>query len=339
MSEWRELLDTIPDKHLRKQVKEALFQEHKKFLAFLEEMEELVFIGVKGSGDVLFINSAWKNHFGNNPPLKNEQISHSFRNPWTPNEITHSPCEWETLNKVDNCWYKCREFPFLWPDGKRAQVLIVKDITETKRLTIDLKHHQESHEKIVFGTVQAMGKMVEMRDPYTAGHQKRVAQLASFITREMGLDEEEIDCLYLASLVHDIGKIYIPTEILLKPTPLSEIEYKMIQSHPVVSYEILKSIDFPWPIAKIVRQHHERLDGSGYPDGLRDDRILPQARIMAVADVVEAMLSQRSYRSERGYQEVMEEISKNREKLYDPKVVDACLKTIIEKKITSLGFG
>jgi putative nucleotidyltransferase with HDIG domain len=165
-----------------------------------------------------------------------------------------------------------------------------------------------------------------MRDPYTAGHQQRVAQLARAIARELGMPEAEIHSLYLASIVHDLGKIHIPAEILSKPGRLSPIEYELIKTHATAGFDLLKAVDFPWPIAQIVSQHHERLDGSGYPHGLAGDEILPHARIMAVADVVEAMASHRPYRPALGIATALAEIEQNQGRLYDPAAVAACLR-------------
>ena len=175
-------------------------------------------------------------------------------------------------------------------------------------------------------TIQAIAGTVEMRDPYTAGHQQRVAHLAEAIAREMGMPENEVHGLYLASIVHDLGKIHIPAEILAKPGRLSPIEYELIKIHATAGFEILKAVDFPWPIALIVSQHHERLDGSGYPKGLVGDEILLHARIIAVADVVEAMASHRPYRPALGIEVALAEIQENQGKLYDPSVVTACLR-------------
>ena len=175
-------------------------------------------------------------------------------------------------------------------------------------------------------TVQAIAGTVEMRDPYTAGHQQRVAQLARAIARELGMPEAEIHSLYLASIVHDLGKIHIPAEILSKPGRLSPIEYELIKTHATAGFDLLKAVDFPWPIAQIVSQHHERLDGSGYPHGLAGDEILPHARIMAVADVVEAMASHRPYRPALGIATALAEIEQNQGRLYDPAAVAACLR-------------
>ncbi len=180
-------------------------------------------------------------------------------------------------------------------------------------------------------TVSALTSAVEMRDPYTSGHQRRVAQLACGIGAEMGYGEDRLDGLRIAGLLHDMGKISIPAEILSKPGRLTDSEFTLLKDHPVIGYEILKGIEFHWPVAEIMLQHHERLDGSGYPRGLAGDEILPDARILAVADVVEAMSSHRPYRPALGIEVALAEIEKNRGRLYDPEVVDACLLLVREK--------
>ncbi len=180
--------------------------------------------------------------------------------------------------------------------------------------------------------LQAIAATVEMRDPYTAGHQRRVAQLAVDIALEMGLPEEQVHGIRLASIVHDLGKIHIPAEILSKPAKLNEIEYSLIKTHPQSGCDILAEIDFPWPISQAVLQHHERLDGSGYPQGLKGDAIILEARILAVADVVEAMSSHRPYRPGLGIDAALEEIELNRGTRYDPGAVDACIKLFRQRK-------
>lgn len=174
-------------------------------------------------------------------------------------------------------------------------------------------------------TVQAMGNLLEVRDPYTAGHQQRVARLATALGEEMHLSEERLHALTIASTLHDIGKIYVPAEILSKPGKLNNIEMSLVKTHPEVGHKILKPIDFPWPVAEIVLQHHEHLDGSGYPYGLVGDDILLEARILTVADVVESLSSHRPYRPTMGLETALEELSRLRGSFYDPQVVDACM--------------
>lgn len=179
-------------------------------------------------------------------------------------------------------------------------------------------------------TVKAIATIVEMRDPYTAGHEIRVAMLAEAIAREMGLPEDQVHGIRIAGGVHDLGKVQVPAEILSKPGRITEIEYSLIKAHPQAGYDILKGIDFPWPIAQMVLQHHERLDGSGYPQGLRGEQIILEARILCVADVVEAMHSHRPYRPGLGMEAALDEIKKGKGVLYDPAVADACLRLFQE---------
>jgi putative nucleotidyltransferase with HDIG domain len=173
---------------------------------------------------------------------------------------------------------------------------------------------------------------VEKRDPYTSGHQQRVADLTKAIAQELKLPADQIESIYMAAAIHDIGKISLPAEILVKPIQLSNIEISLIQAHAQAGYDILKGIEFPWPIADIVLQHHERMNGSGYPQGLAGDKILFEARIIGVADVVETMASHRPYRPSIGTDKALEEIAKNKGVLYDPLAVDACLVLFNDKK-------
>ncbi|MBN1823001.1 MAG: PAS domain S-box protein [Endomicrobiales bacterium] len=205
------------------------------------------------------------------------------------------------------------------------------DITERRRSEEDARQSLEKIQLAMESTISAMAKIVEMKDPYTAGHQKRVAQLSCAIAEEMSLPKEQVDAVHMAAVIHDIGKIYVPAEILSKPGKLTEIEFGMIKIHPKVSYDILKMVEFPWPIARIVIQHHERMDGSGYPLGLTGDDIMMEAKILSVADVVEAIAFHRPYRSAVGIDKALEEIYNNRGILYDAQVVDACIKLFKEK--------
>lgn len=188
--------------------------------------------------------------------------------------------------------------------------------------------------KALFDIIAGMSATIELRDPYTAGHQRRVAHLASAIAREMKLPEEQVEGLNLACLVHDFGKIKVPAEILTKPGHLDDIEFSLIKQHPQTGYDILKAIDFPWPIAQTVLQHHERLDGSGYPHGLKDGEIMLEARVLAVADVVEAMVTHRPYRPALGVESALGEIISYRGACFDATVVDACVKLFRERGYT-----
>jgi len=206
-----------------------------------------------------------------------------------------------------------------------------KDITERKLSEESLAKSYEALRRTLDGSIKSIAKMVEMKDPYTAGHQQRVAELASAIAGEMGLSIEQVKYIYLAGLIHDIGKFYVPADILSKPGKLTAIELAMIRTHSQSSYDILTEIDFPWPLAQIAWQHHERLDGSGYPQGLGGDEILPEAKILAVSDVVEAMASFRPYRPALGIDRALEEIELNRGIRYGSEAADICLKLFREK--------
>jgi len=205
---------------------------------------------------------------------------------------------------------------------------------EEERVRAEKEREQnfERLQRTLEGTVHALAAAVEMKDPYTAGHQRRVTQLACSIAEDMGLSEDRIAGIHVAGLIHDIGKINVPAEILSKPGPLNDTEYNLTKYHPQVGHDILNEIDFPWPVAQIVLQHHERMDGSGYPQGLKGEEILLEARILGVADAVEAMSSHRPYRPARGIDKALEEIAQNKGKLYDSKVVDACLRLFAEDR-------
>jgi putative nucleotidyltransferase with HDIG domain len=217
-------------------------------------------------------------------------------------------------------------------DGTTKYLLgISEDITERKQAEEELQQTLESLRKAVGTTVQVMVSAVESRDPYTSGHQLRSANLARAIATEMGLSPDKIEGIRMAGSIHDIGKLSIPAEILSKPTKLSDIEFSLIKEHSQKGYEMLKDVESPWPLAQIVYQHHERMDGSGYPRNKKGEEILMEARILAVADVVEAMASHRPYRPSLGINAALAEIEKNKGTFYDNTVVDACLRLFREK--------
>jgi PAS domain S-box-containing protein len=248
-----------------------------------------------------------------------------------------------------NDWKTTREFKLKRKDGRESIVAmtvlairydsgtvrffdgILEDVTERKQAQIQIHLSLQRLQKTIREIIEAMAYIGEVRDPYTAGHQRRVAQLSFEIAKIMGLVEDKNEGLTMAAFVHDIGKILVPADILSKPGKLTKPEFDLLKDHTRVGYDILKTIEFPWPIATIVLQHHERLDGSGYPGGLCAEQIIPEARILAVADVVEAMSSHRPYRPALGIDRALEEINHNRGTLYDPNVVDACIKLFREK--------
>ncbi|MBA7616139.1 hypothetical protein ES703_23433 [subsurface metagenome] len=245
------------------------------------------------------------------------------------------PYELELVHKNGKkVWVEVREAPVV-VNGKTISIVgALTDITERKRAEQELHRSYQQMQEMLVTTVNALASTVEMKDQYTAGHQSRVTQLACAIAAEMALSEEQIEGIRMAGLVHDVGKIMVPAEILNKPGPLTEIQYEMVKMHPRAAFDILKGIKFPWPVAEIVLQHHERMDGSGYPQGLSGDAIMVEARILAVANVVEAMISHRPYRAAYDIKEPLAEISKNKGILYDPVVVDACRKLFAERRFT-----
>jgi len=201
---------------------------------------------------------------------------------------------------------------------------LVTDITDRKKSVDQLR-------KALVDTIQAIASIVESRDPYTAGHQRRVADLAAAIAAEMGLSAELIEGLRMAGVIHDIGKVSVPSDLLNMPRKLTDIEFSLIKTHAKSGYEMVKDIEFPWPIARMILEHHERINGSGYPNGLTGDKLLLESRILAVADVVEAMATHRPYRAALSLDVAMDEITKNRGVIYDPDAVDACLRLFREK--------
>jgi len=206
-----------------------------------------------------------------------------------------------------------------------------RSLTDRREAEEQLSRTLDNLRQAMGATLRTLALAVETKDPYTSGHHKRVADLARTIAMEMGLSDETLEGIRTAATFHDIGKIPLPAEILSRPSKLSEADFHLIKTHPQTGYDILKEVEFPWPVARIVWQHHERLDGSGYPLGLKGEEILPEARVLAVADVVEAMCSHRSYRPMPGLDRALEEIGAQRGILYDPAVVDACLRIFREK--------
>ncbi len=230
-------------------------------------------------------------------------------------------------------------------DEEKAKEQLVKELQKMREKVagleeVKLKYNQvdkklkqsyKKLQKIIEGTANIITKVVETRDPYSIGHQQRVSKLATAIAQEIRLPWDKIEGTKIASLVHDIGKVNLPTEIISKPSKLIEVEFNLIKNYPKVGYDILKKVDFPWPIAEIVLQHQEKIDGSGYPRGLKGDKICIEAKILGVANVVEAMSSYKSYRPALSISEALAEISKNKNIFFDPEVVDTCIKLFKEK--------
>jgi len=230
------------------------------------------------------------------------------------------PLRWVELSAVRIQWR-----------GRDATLNFAADVTDWVGAEYQLRQTLQNLRTAVGSIIKTLSTAVETKDPYTAGHQRRVSQLCRAIAVAMGLPPDRVEGVAMAAMIHDIGKIGLPAEILSKPTKLTDIEFSLIKTHALQGYEILKDIEFPWPVADVVLQHHERLDGSGYPDGLKGEDILPAARILSVADVVEAIASNRPYRAANGIDDALAEISKNRGILYDADAVDACLTLFREK--------
>lgn len=222
--------------------------------------------------------------------------------------------------------------PYFGPDGNWLGYRgIHRDISDRRKAEKEVHDTCSKLESTVESVIQAITLTVEMRDCYTSGHQRKVKQLACAIAGELQLPTEKHQVIRVAALLHDLGKMFVPVEILSKPGSLTEIEFAMIKTHPQAAYDILRSIEFPWPIADVVYQHHERLDGSGYPLGLREADIVTEARVLAVSDVVEAMTFHRAYRPALGLEAALREIVRKKGSLYDSRVVEACLNVFLDR--------
>jgi putative nucleotidyltransferase with HDIG domain len=207
----------------------------------------------------------------------------------------------------------------------------MQDITEKTRAEVQIQRYYAQLESALMRTVKVVTTLSEMRDPYTAGHERRVAEIAVAISAEVGFDVRQQEGLRIAGHLHDVGKISIPSEFLSKPGKISAVEFLLIKGHAQAGFDVLKEVDFPWPVAQVALQHHERMDGSGYPHGIKGEAILLEARILAVADVMEAMSSHRPYRPGLGIEKALAEIERGRASTYDPMVADACLRLFREK--------
>jgi len=328
----------------RRQMEEALRQSEEKYRTIIENVQDGYF-EVDLAGKFTFFNESLCEIYG----YPKEELLGMNNRQYADKE--NAKKVFDAFNEI----YKTGitgsifEYEIIRKDGTRRQIEvsaslkknssgkpigfrgISRDITERKRAEEQLQQTLESLRKSVGATIQVMVSAVEMRDPYTAGHQIRTADLARIIATEMGLPKEKIDGIRMAGSIHDIGKISIPAEILTKPTKLTDIEFSLIKEHSHSGYEMLKDVESPWPLAQIVYQHHERMDGSGYPRNLKGNEILIEARIMAVADVVEAMASHRPYRPGLGIDAALAEIEKNKGTIYDNTVANACLKLFREK--------
>ena len=307
----------------RRTAQKALYMSEMNFRNMINNNADGIIIFDKNS-IVRFMNPASENIFG----IRAEQlVGQTFDHLIAPG----NPIELDLISGDGNsATAEMRIMETEW-EGEKTYLASLRDITDRKLMQLELQDNLNDLKQAVNGTITAIAATVEMRDPYTSGHQHRVASLARAIAGEIDISSDQAEGVYMAAAIHDIGKISLPAEILSKPVKLSDIEIQMIQAHSQVGYDILKNIDFPWPIAQIVLQHHERMDGSGYPHKLAGDEILLEARIVGVADVVETMASHRPYRPSIGLDKALEEIAHNKTVLYDRQVVDACLSLFSEK--------
>jgi PAS domain S-box-containing protein len=333
----------VQDISERRQEKAALKESEEMFRRFVETSPDLLF-QVNRTGRIEYVSPRVTKMYGYEP---HELIGRHLRTTTPTQEfpkalkalkkvLSGNPLKNFELNQRDKAG---RIIPVeinvvpIYNEGKIVGAQgVMRNITERKRAERELQRSYHQLRETLIATVNTLASAIEMRDPYTAGHQRRVTILACAIAEEMDLTENQFDGLHMAGLIHDLGKISVPAEILDKAGSLSETEFDIIKTHPQTGYNLLKEIEFPWPVAQVVLQHHERLDGSGYPRGLKGEEIMLEARILAVADVVEAMVSHRPYRAALGIEAALEEISKNKGILYDQEVVDACIKLFTEKE-------
>ncbi|KTC65271.1 metal dependent phosphohydrolase [Legionella adelaidensis] len=332
-------------------------QEELKFKdEFIHEIAEIIedvfFIINAGTGKILYISNAFQRIWG-------KSLESIYKKPHTWIDSVHPDDKEKTTERVvtqiktgffdadfriirpngEVRWIHARAYPVYNNKGEIIRsVGVAEDITRrietTRQIEQERINHINSINQVLDELVSAMGSALEHRDPYTAGHQRNVATIACAIAKEIKLSEKQIKGLQIAAELHDIGKIGVPVSILSKPGLLSPAEFQLVKTHAQIGYDIIKGVNFPWPVATIILQHHERLNGSGYPNALKDDEILIEAKILAVADVVEAMSSHRPYRPAIGIEASLTELERNKGTLYDSKIVDACLYLFRKKKFT-----
>ena len=309
----------------RKHTELALKESREMFSLFMDHLPAAAFIKDTGGND-LYRNRHMKG-------LAAGSLHSIFQNGEVaqPREAARPSVEHIEEVALQKSVYEVHRFPIVFPGNPVLRGGIAIDITERKKAEEDLQGSVEKMRQILEQTASALASALEKKDPYTAGHQERVSLLASAIAKELDLLGHQIEGLRVAGILHDIGKIYVPSEILSKPGKLSVPELGLVKSHVEAGYDILRNVEFPWPLARIVLQHHERLDGSGYPQGLSGADIMLEAKILAIADVVEAMSSHRPYRPSKGVVPALQEIETNKGTLYDPAAVEACARLFNER--------
>jgi PAS domain S-box-containing protein len=328
-----------------RQIEEKLRNEEQRFRALAEQTSDIILM-VNSQGLITYENSAVgvlgigaENRIGQDVFERLHQddlpkVIESFKKLFHKKNAPVQKAEIRIRN-ADGSWhtFEAMASNLLRDNMIEAAIVNLRDITERKRAEEKLQETLVNLRKAVSTTIQVMISAVEMRDPYTAGHQSRAANIARAIATEMELSCEIIDAIRMAGTIHDIGKLSIPSEILTKPSKLTLIEYSIVKEHSHSGYEVMKNVDSELPLAEIIYQHHERMNGSGYPRSLKGDEIILEARILAVADVVEAMSSHRPYRASLGIEKALEEIEQNKGILYDEAVVNACLRLFREKNM------
>ena len=324
----------------------TLLESEKRFRSMVEQT--IIGVYVRRGGRIIYVNPSYCTMMGwaEQELLNNDILSFTTTDPENLETIYAA---WDKLEKGErnvsyNVPMRCKDGKIIalwlnanqiiWDDGQEATIVMAQDVTDRKKAEDEIAGYVRQLEASMKGTLQAVSNMVEMRDPYTAGHERRVGLIVGAIGRQMGWSEQRCSTLELVGLVHDIGKIAVPAEILTKPSRLSELEMEIVKCHAEAGYEILKDVHFPMPVADIIRQHHERMDGSGYPQGLRGDEIMPEARIIAVADVLESMAADRPYRAALGLTVALAEIVRGRGNIYDPVVADAIVALVQEQGYT-----
>ncbi len=324
-----------------KRARQALVESEEKFRTLADQSPNMIFIN-KG-GRVVYANPQCEKIMGytreefcspefNFLSIISPECQHIVKESFAEHTqgMDVPPYEYTLITKKGDRVSAILASKIIEYEGEQAILGTVTDISARKQAEQERQMNLERLQKLLEGIINTMSVMVETRDRYTAGHQRRVAILAREIALKMNLPEEKIKAIYMTALIHDIGKIAIPAEILSKPTKLNEVEYSIIKTHPQVGYDILRGIEFPWPIADLVLKHHERIDGSGYPQGLSGDEIPLEVRILSVADVVEAMTFHRPYRAALGTGKALEEITQNKNRRYDPEVVKICLQVFYD---------
>jgi PAS domain S-box-containing protein/putative nucleotidyltransferase with HDIG domain len=345
------ILKPFEDRELHAAIKMALYKsamerklrESKEFLwHVIDSVPDYIF--VKDSlGKYVLVNKALAGMFGEDPKdivgktdadllMKAKIDCNVFKTIFSNRESTNNGkmlsniTQKLSLIEDDEKWLQVSQIPLRDKHYKGGEILgVAVDITNIKKTEILLKESVEKMKRLLEQTVQGLVLAVEIRDPYTAGHQKRVAKLAVEVGKKLGFSSDRLHGLRIAASIHDIGKIYVPAEILNKPGKISQVEFNLIKMHPQNGYDILKNIEFPWPVAEIVYQHHEKNDGTGYPRGLKENEILMEAKILGVADIVESMSSHRPYRPSLGIDAALEEIIKGKDTTHDNKIVDICV--------------